>query len=70
MRDIHSEPSIAGFCARQGISRRSYYNLRKAGKGPRKFLVGTRVIISRNAEAEWEAERQAVKGRNQARVAE
>jgi hypothetical protein len=39
------DPSIAGFCERKGISRSTYVNLRKAGKGPRETPAGARRII-------------------------
>lgn len=59
MQELFDAPSIDGFCARQGISRGSYYNLRKAGKGPQEFRVGTRVVITREAERQWREARQA-----------
>ncbi|MET2825825.1 transcriptional regulator [Mesorhizobium shangrilense] len=53
------DPSIAGFVARQKISRSSYYNLKAAGLGPREYVVGKLVRISAEAEAEWVRERES-----------
>jgi predicted DNA-binding transcriptional regulator AlpA len=53
---IGEEPdalSIPIFCARHGISRGTYYNLRAAGLGPNEMRLGTRVLISRESAAEW-----------------
>jgi hypothetical protein len=53
------DPSIAGFCARKGISRSMYNKLRRAGKGPRELAAGQRRTISETAEADWDREREA-----------
>jgi predicted DNA-binding transcriptional regulator AlpA len=45
--------SIAEFCAAHGISRASYYNIKRAGLGPREMRVGRSVRISTGAAAEW-----------------
>lgn len=45
--------SIAEFCFRNGICRATYYNLRKAGKGPREMAVGGQKRITPAAEADW-----------------
>jgi hypothetical protein len=55
----NNDRSIAGFCRRQGISRAHYYNLKKIGKAPREMASGTRRTITPQAEADWEAEREA-----------
>jgi hypothetical protein len=59
-----NDRSISGFCRRQSISRAHYYNLKKAGKGPREMAAGSRRTISPQAEADWEAEREAEALRN------
>ena len=46
-------PSIKGFCQRKGICRATYYNLPKSQR-PRELRVGRRVIITPEAEAEWD----------------
>jgi hypothetical protein len=49
-RKAHSIPE---FCLRHDISRGTYYNLKKAGKGPRTMHVNGRELISIEAEADW-----------------
>ena len=58
-RDVDNDRSIVGFCRRQGISRSSFYNLLKAGKGPRISHIGGRRTITPEAERAWEIEREA-----------
>jgi predicted DNA-binding transcriptional regulator AlpA len=50
---------IASFCAAHNISRATFYNLLRAGEAPRLMRVGTRVLISREAAADWRHEREA-----------
>jgi predicted DNA-binding transcriptional regulator AlpA len=50
--------SILEFCARHGMSRSAFYNSLKAGQGPRVMKVGSRVMVSREAAAEWRRERE------------
>ena len=51
--------SISDFCRAHGISRSHYFNLKKDGRGPREMRVGTRVLISREAAADWRAKCEA-----------
>ena len=51
--------SIAAFCAAHHISRSSFYNLLKAKKAPRLMRVGSRVLISREAAADWRRARES-----------
>jgi hypothetical protein len=51
--------SIAGFCRRHGFSRGKYLLLRAEGKGPREMAVGSRRIITEEAERDWLREREA-----------
>ncbi len=44
--------SIPEFCRAHGISRATYYNLNPEDR-PREMRVLTRVLISREASAEW-----------------
>jgi predicted DNA-binding transcriptional regulator AlpA len=53
--------SLGEFCSRHGISRSSYYLLKKAGEAPRLMQVGDRVLISREAAADWRRERELEK---------
>jgi hypothetical protein len=62
--------SIDGFCARQSFTRQHFYNLKKKRKAPRVAYVGARVIITPEAEREWEREREAETDREAANAAE
>jgi hypothetical protein len=45
--------SIREFCRRHSISRSTYYNMRKAGKGPAESHVMGRVIITKESAFKW-----------------
>ena len=45
--------SIDEFCKLHGISRATYYNLKKDGKGPREMAVNSRKLISDESAADW-----------------
>ena len=45
--------SIIELCKQNGISRATYYNLKKAGHGPREIRFGRAVRVSIEAAAEW-----------------
>jgi hypothetical protein len=49
--------SIAEFCRRHGISPQLFYKFRD--QMPATFRIGTRVLISREAAANWRREREA-----------
>jgi predicted DNA-binding transcriptional regulator AlpA len=51
--------SIDEWCQLNSISRRTFYNLEELGKGPRTFNVGTRRLISAEADFDWRREREA-----------
>ena len=51
--------SIDEFCAEHGISRATFYNLKKAGKAPLEMHVGTRRLISIEAAAAWRRQMEA-----------
>jgi len=51
--------SIKQFCVRWDICPATYYNMKKAGKGPREMEVLGRKIISVEADAAWSREREA-----------
>jgi predicted DNA-binding transcriptional regulator AlpA len=53
--------SLGEFCSRHGISRSSYYLLKKAGTAPRLTQVGDRVLLSKEAAADWRREREMAK---------
>jgi predicted DNA-binding transcriptional regulator AlpA len=52
------EGSIDQFCAEFGISRGTFYNLKRSGKAPRTMKVGTRTVISEQAKQDWVHERE------------
>jgi hypothetical protein len=51
--------SVGEFCRRHGFSRATFYNLRKAGRGPRVMKVNARILISREAGAEFRRRMEA-----------
>ncbi len=55
-KDVYN---IIEFCQRHGLSRSSFYNLEKIGQAPRCMRVGARIMISKEAAADWRREREA-----------
>lgn len=51
--------SVDEFCSAFRISRASFYNLLKAGRGPRTFKVGQRTLVSVAAASEWRSRLEA-----------
>jgi predicted DNA-binding transcriptional regulator AlpA len=45
--------SIDLFCQLHGISRGTFFNMRKAGTGPKESRAGRRVLITKANAAEW-----------------
>ena len=45
--------TLNGFCEAHGISRAMFYKLLKAGQAPRVAKVGSKVLITSDAAAEW-----------------
>ncbi|TJW44337.1 MAG: transcriptional regulator [Mesorhizobium sp.] len=58
MNTVTAALTIPEFCQANRISRGSFYNLKKAGKAPRLMIVGNRVLISPEANAEWRLARE------------
>ncbi|PTE11547.1 transcriptional regulator [Mesorhizobium helmanticense] len=58
MNTVTAALTIPEFCQANRISRGSFYNLKKAGKAPRLMVVGNRVLISPEANAEWRLARE------------
>jgi predicted DNA-binding transcriptional regulator AlpA len=54
--------SISAFCEAHGISRGTYYNLKKAGRAPREMHVGNRVLVSKEAAADWRRHMESAVG--------
>ncbi|QIG46781.1 transcriptional regulator [Nordella sp. HKS 07] len=51
--------TINEWCTARRFSRGMFYNLQKAGKGPRVHKVGDRTLISIEADREWLKQREA-----------
>jgi hypothetical protein len=51
--------TIAEFCKRHRISHQLFYKLKPQGLMPVTFRLGARVLISREAAAQWRREREA-----------
>ena len=45
--------TVQEFCQAHRISRGQLYSLWRAGKGPRRFSVGSKVLIAANDASEW-----------------
>jgi hypothetical protein len=45
--------SIEEFCRRHNVSHGTFYNMRKRGQGPREARAMTRVLITKEAAADW-----------------
>jgi hypothetical protein len=50
--------SITEFCRQNMMSRSFYYVLRQSGQGPKETRLGSKVLISRKAAADWLARRE------------
>ncbi len=50
--------SIDEWCEKHRISRGTWYNLNRAGKGPRYMMVGSRIVITAEWDAQWCRERE------------
>src|SRR5262245_13315041 len=51
--------TIDQLCQRHGVSHSVYYRLKAKGLGPREIKLGTKVLITKEAAAEWRAAREA-----------
>ena len=56
--------SVNEFCLRHGISRATLYNLWTIGEGPRRMIVGGRVMISRESADAWRRQRETAAERS------
>jgi hypothetical protein len=56
-RDAYSIPE---FCRRHNISTGTYYNLRNLGRGPREARAMNRVLITKEAAADWRRECESI----------
>jgi hypothetical protein len=55
-RDAYAIPE---FCRRHNISTGTYYNLRNLGLGPREARAMNRVLITKEAAADWRRARES-----------
>jgi hypothetical protein len=51
--------SVEQFCKAHSISRATFYNLAKEGKGPRLMRIGKKPLISTEAAADWRRQMEA-----------
>jgi predicted DNA-binding transcriptional regulator AlpA len=51
--------SIDEFCTDHGISRATFYNLKKIGRAPLEMKIGARRLISVEAAAAWRRQMEA-----------
>jgi len=51
--------SVEEFCQAHRICRASFYNICKAGRGPKTMKIGSRTLISVEAAATWRARMEA-----------
>lgn len=51
--------TVEEFCKAHRLSRSMLYQFWRAGQGPRKMCIGTKVLISIEAAADWRREREA-----------
>jgi len=56
--DNQAAYTVAEFCAAHRMSRSRLYAEWKQGTGPKIIKIGTKVLISREAAAEWRRERE------------
>jgi predicted DNA-binding transcriptional regulator AlpA len=48
--------SVLAFCQAHGISRSTFYNLKKLGKAPKTLIVGRRRLVANESAAAWRRE--------------
>jgi hypothetical protein len=51
--------TVAEWCAARRLSKGMFYKLRRMGRAPRTYTVGTRRFISQEADAEWQAAQES-----------
>ena len=45
--------SVDQFCRKYSICRASFYNLLKTGRGPRVLKIGSRTVVTAEADDDW-----------------
>lgn len=63
------ERSVEGFCRRWSISRATFYNLKRRGLAPAIMKLGTRTIVSPEAEEAWRLRMEAETAAQEQRLA-
>lgn len=53
--------SVGNFCRACSLSRSYFYELLKAGRGPRTFKLGKKTMISADAARAWLAKQEGVR---------
>jgi hypothetical protein len=61
--------TIKEFCRRNGISVPTYGELRARGRGAKEMRIGTKVLITLSAEAEWQRARENPVGKEAEEIA-
>ena len=61
--------SVSEWCQHRRVSKWRLYDMWKSGDGPRFHLVGTRRLISSDADAEWLARQERLTETNEAKAA-
>ena len=51
--------TVETFCLVHSLSRGAFYKLKKSGKAPKLYYVGTKPYISREAAKEWQNKMQS-----------
>jgi predicted DNA-binding transcriptional regulator AlpA len=59
--------SIKDWCRAFGLCRASWYQMQARGDGPKTFRVGSRILISTQAVADWVAAREAASAKRTSR---
>jgi predicted DNA-binding transcriptional regulator AlpA len=54
--------TIAEFCETHRLSRSALYQTWKDGTGPRRMMIGSKVLVSVEAAVEWRRAREAATG--------
>jgi hypothetical protein len=59
MSDNEKDMLVPEWCTKHRISRSFYYVLKTQGKGPRELRLGSKILITHKADAEWLQAREA-----------
>ena len=62
--------SVAEFCAAEGLTRTTFYKMRRQGFGPREMRIGRVIRITHRARLDWQQERENPSPKEKKRIAE